>query len=150
MREGFVGGVVLEQAALADDLLLLGEHLVHVVTAQPLILDDDLGEDVLGLAEGQSERRLQQAFASRVIQFNPHLFELLHILDDAVQQGGKILAGRQGMVEDGDFLLQFGGDFQRRRHEHDCFQAVLQVQRDVLELADHGEVAPGQEMDGNP
>src|SRR5207248_1513544 len=40
----FVRRVILQQPAFADDLLLLGKNLVHILAAQPLVFDDDLGE----------------------------------------------------------------------------------------------------------
>ena len=65
LREVLARRVILQQAALADDLLLLGKDLVDVVAAQALVLDDDLGEDILRLAQRQAQRRLQQPLAAR-------------------------------------------------------------------------------------
>ena len=70
------GRVIFQQAALADDLLFLGEHLVDVVAAQALVLDDDFGEDIFRLAQGQAQRRLQQPLAPGVVQVDAHLLEL--------------------------------------------------------------------------
>ncbi len=40
------------------------------------------------------ERRLQQPLAARVVQVDLHLLELLHVLDDPVEQRGQFLARR--------------------------------------------------------
>jgi hypothetical protein len=64
---------------------------------------------------------------------------------DLVQQRAQVLPRRQRKIEHGDFLFQFGGDFQDGRHQQDRFEAVLEVQGDVLELANDGEMIAGQE-----
>ena len=87
----FGGGVILEQAALADNLLF-SARLVDIVPAEALVLDDDLGEDILGLA-GQAESGLQEALAAGVVQFDADLLELFDIGDDAVEQPAQVLAG---------------------------------------------------------
>ena len=79
LRETFVRGVILQQPALADDLLLLGEHLVHVVAAEALVLDDDFGKNIFRFAQRQAEGRLQQPLAAGVVQIDLHLLELLHV-----------------------------------------------------------------------
>src|SRR5258708_25180812 len=38
----FIGGIVLQQAAFPDDLLLFGKDFINMFTAQPLVLDDNL------------------------------------------------------------------------------------------------------------
>ncbi len=38
--------VVVEQAALADDLPLLGKHALYVIRRQAAIADQRLGEDI--------------------------------------------------------------------------------------------------------
>ena len=59
-----LGRVILQQPALADDLLFLGEHFIDVIAAQSLLLDDDSGENIFRLAERQAERRLPARFQS--------------------------------------------------------------------------------------
>ena len=89
------GRVILQQPALADDLLLLGKDLVHVLAAQALVLDDDLGENIFRLAQRQAQRRLQQPLAARVVQINlAPASDLLHVGDDLVEHFAQILPGR--------------------------------------------------------
>ena len=88
---------------------------------------------------------MQQTLATRVIQFNFHLLELLHVGDDAIQQFGKIVAHRQRMIQHRDFFFEFGGNLQHGRDEDDGLETVLQVQRDFLELARDGVIALGEE-----
>ncbi len=143
--EGLLGLVVLEQAALADDLLFLGEHLGDVVAAEAAVLDDDLGEDVFGFAHGEAEGGLEQAFTADGVQFDLDLFQLLDVLDDEVELVAEVVLGGEGEVEDGDFLFQFGGDFEQGRDEEDGLVGVLEVEGDFLESADDGEVVSAEE-----
>ena len=53
IAEFFLRFVVLQQAALLDDLLLFAENDVHVVGAQPAVDDQRFGEHVLGFFERQ-------------------------------------------------------------------------------------------------
>jgi hypothetical protein len=41
-----LGGIVFQEPAFPDDLLLFREHLVNVIGAEALFFDDDLGQDV--------------------------------------------------------------------------------------------------------
>src|SRR6266487_4550221 len=86
--------------------MLLSEDLAHILGAQTLILDDDLGENVLRLAEGETEGGLQQPFAAGFIEVNGHLLELLHVLEDLVQQTRKLFARGEGKGQHGDFFFQ--------------------------------------------
>jgi len=96
VREALVRGVILEQSALADDLLLFGKNLVHVIAAQAFLFHDDFGEHVFCLAQGQAQRRLQQPFAPGAVQINSHLLELAHLGNDPVEQRGQIFAEGSG------------------------------------------------------
>ena len=71
--------VIFQQAALADNLLLFGEHGLHVTAAQTLLLHDELGENIFRLAQGEAQRRLQQPLAPGIVQVDPHVFELLDL-----------------------------------------------------------------------
>ena len=110
------GGVILQQAALADDLLLLGEHLVDVVSAEARVLNDDLGEHILGLAERQTQSRLQQPITTRRVEINDHLLDGAHILQNSIQQRAQVFLGGQRETQDGNFLVQFRGNLQQWRH----------------------------------
>ena len=112
MRERFVRRVIIEQPALADNLLLLGKDLIDVVAAQALVLHNDFREHVFRFAERQAQRSLQQPLATRLIEVDLHLFELLHVLDNFVEQRRQVLARREREIEHRDFFFQFGGDFQ--------------------------------------
>ena len=113
--------------------------------AQPLVLDDDFGEHVFRLAQRQAQRRLQQPLAALGVEIDLHLFPVADLGDDFVEHFAEVLLGRLRKIDDGDFLVQFRRDFHHRRNQHDGFEAVFQVQRDVLELADDGEIVFGQE-----
>ena len=56
--------VVLQQAALADDLLLLAEDDADVVGVELAVDDEGLGEDVLRLLERQPARGVDQPLAA--------------------------------------------------------------------------------------
>jgi hypothetical protein len=143
--EIFAGGVVLEQAAFADDLLFLGEDFVDVIGTEALVFDDDLGENILRFAEGKSERGLQQPLAPLAVQLDFHLFEFAHVLDDFIEQGGKVVFGRLREIDDGDLLVELGRDLHHRRNQDDGLETVLEMEGDVLEPPDNCEVIAGQE-----
>ena len=126
-------------------MLLLGEHLVDVVSAEARVLNDDLGEHILGLAERQTQGRLQQPITTRRVQIDIHLLDGAHILQNSIQQRAQVFLGGQRETQDGNFLVQFRGNLQQRRHQDDRLETVLQVQRDVLELTDDGEIGLRQE-----
>ena len=142
-------GIILQQPALADDLLFLREHGVHVFAGEAAVLHDDLGEDVLGLGQREAERGLDQPFAAGVVERDLDLLQREQIGDDLVQQRRQVVLRRQRIIEDGDLLLQLDGDLECRRDEDDRLEAVLQVQRHVAQLADGrgvgGLVALGEE-----
>ncbi len=96
LRKVFVGGVIFQQTAFADDLLFLGENFVHVVAAQAFGLDDDFGEHVFRFAQGQAQRRLQQTLAAGVIQFNVDLLELFDVRNDSIEQRAQVRRARAG------------------------------------------------------
>ena len=60
IREGFRGGVVFQEAGLADDLLFFRKNDVHI---KRVLLDQGLGEDVFRLGGGQAQGGLQDALA---------------------------------------------------------------------------------------
>ena len=145
VSKAFVGGVIFQQAALADNLLFLVQHVIHVVTAEAVVADDDLGKNIFGLAQRQAEGGGQQPLAIRVSKIYGHLCVLRHVGDDLVQQPAQVVAGRQGEIQDGDLLFQFSRNHHHRRDDQDGLETVLQVQRDFLELADHGEIVAAEE-----
>ena len=60
---------------------------VHVLgTVNRSSLTMILAKNIFRLAERQTERGLQQPFASRVVQVNFHLMKLFHVGDDLVEQ----------------------------------------------------------------
>jgi hypothetical protein len=74
-----------------------------------------------------------------------NLFPVADFGDDFVEHRAQVLLGRLRKIDDGDFLVQFRRNFHHRRNQHDGFEAVFQMQGDVLELADDGEIVFGQE-----
>ena len=56
VAEAFGGGVIFQEAGLADDLLFFGEDHVHI---KRVLLDQRLGEDVLGLGRREAQGGLQ-------------------------------------------------------------------------------------------
>ncbi len=91
--------VILQQSAFANDLLFLRENFVDIIAAQPLVFDDDFGEDIFRLAKGQAQRRLQQPLAARFLKFDLDLLEFLDIGNNLVKQRAQILARRQRIVQ---------------------------------------------------
>ena len=139
------GGVVRQEAALADDLLLFGEHLIDVLAAEAGVLDDDLGEHILGLAEGQPQGGLQQPIPACRIEVDGHFLDGAHVIEDTIQQRTQVFLGGQRKTQDGDLLVQLRGNLQQWRHQDHRLEAVLQVQGDILELANDGEIGLRQE-----
>src|SRR6185436_7608805 len=145
IRETLVSRIIFKQAAFADDLLLFGENLVHIVTAEALVLDNDLRKHVFRLAQRQPERCREQAFASALVQIDLHLFVMAEIENDLVEQRSQVLARRQREVQHRHFLFQLGGNLHDRRNQNDGLETVLQVQRDLLQLPDDRKIVSGQE-----
>ena len=145
VAKSFVRRVVFEQAAFADDLLLLGEHFVDVIAAQPLVFHDDFGENIFRLAQRQAERGLQQAFpacVSRSIFTCLNCFTSSMILSSNAPRSSRVGSGKLRTV------ISFSssvGNFHHRRNQDDRLETVLQVQRDFLELADDGEIVLREE-----
>ena len=98
MEKDLGGGVVFQEPALADDLLLLGKHFIDIVAAQSLVLDDDFGEHVFRLAESQAERGLQQAVPARLVQINLDLLKLFDVVNNLVQQSTEIILDGSGKL----------------------------------------------------
>jgi hypothetical protein len=86
--ECFLAGVVFEQAAFANDLLFLSKNRLDGVAVEALFLDQDFGEYIFGLAQGQAECGLQQVFAVGVIQVDLNLRVWFDLLNDPVEQFG--------------------------------------------------------------
>src|SRR5262245_14410416 len=107
--------------------------------------NEDAGENIFRFAERQAEGGLEQAIASFVVQLEFDLSEAAHFFGDFFEEVREFLHARQGEVQDGDFLLELGWDFQYRGDNHDRFEAVLQVKGDLLEFSNDGVVPFGKE-----
>src|SRR5205823_6775334 len=65
--------------------------------------------------------------------------------NNPLQQEREFIAVGQREIQHRDFFFQLGGNLQRGRDEDDRFETVLQVQRDLLELPNDGEVVLREE-----
>ena len=84
--ESLLALVVFQQAALADDLLLLAEDDADVVGVELAVEHQRLGEDVLRLLERQPAGRVQQPLAALGVEVDLDLRLVLHVLDDPIEQ----------------------------------------------------------------
>jgi len=144
MFEIFAGGVVFEQAAFTNDLLLFGEDFVDVIAGEALFFDDDLGENIFRFAESEAKRGLQEPVAAAIVQFDFDLLELFDVPNDLVEEFAEIFARWKRVIEDCDFLFEFGRNLHYGRNNNDGFKTVLEVEGDLFELTNDGVVGFGQ------
>ena len=134
------GGVhldVVEDAALADDLLLLAGddlHGVHAPEAVPVLRETE-GE--VGLGVGQSKGGVDEVLLQVGVDVRvPPRHE--------VQAPRQVVLVREGDGLQGDVLVQLGGELREGGDEHQVLVAVLELHR---ELAQHLRHLPvGEEL----
>ena len=91
--------VILQQAALLDDLLFLAEDHAHVVGIELAVKHQGLGEDVFRFLERQPPGGMQADARGRRHPDRSDLRGVLHVLDDPIQQSVEILDRRQAELD---------------------------------------------------
>ena len=139
--------VVLEQAALADDLPLLLQDQLHVVGVQAVVLRDGLGERVLRLRKREAQGGLHQRVGLAAVHVDGRAVALAQDLHDLDEQPLEVVLGGQRDVEDGDLLLQLHRDGQAGGEEDQRGVRRLEVMGQLAQPAhDHRVVQERMEV----
>ncbi len=130
-RELLLALVVLQRAALADDLLLLAENDADVVGVELAVEHQGLGEYVFGLFERQAPRGVHQLLASFGVEVDADPRLVLDVVDDAIEQPVEVVDRRRAELDHGDVFGQLNRDLHDRRHEHDRLVSIAQGVGDI-------------------
>ncbi|NIR59735.1 MAG: hypothetical protein GWO02_09530 [Gammaproteobacteria bacterium] len=132
---------VVQDAGLADDLLLLPEDPFHVMEVEAAVVGDGAGKGALDLHVGQPERGVGQRFHQAGAALDRERRGVFDELDEALDEASHLVSPRQRKVQDGDLLLQFVGEVRARRDDHAV--GMIPPGADV-----DGEVAQATPIDG--
>ena len=139
-----VGGEVLQQPALADDLPLLLQHQLDVVGAELAVVGHRLGEGVLGLGERQPEGRGDELLGLLAGELHRRAAGLAEHRDDLPEERQQVVGGGERHVEDRDLLLQLRRDDQRGREEQHGGVGRLEGVGQVAQRPHHRRVGRGR------
>jgi hypothetical protein len=130
-----LGFEVLQDAGLADQLLLLGHDQVHVEAA---LLHQAAGEDVLGLGDGEAEGGLEEVFPLLRGELHLHPLFAAHGVGGAGEQPVQIAQPRQGVVYHGHVFLQLVGELEHGGEQDHRSVGGVEGVGQVAQLADDG------------
>ena len=108
---------------------------------------DDFVVDALGFHDGQGERvfRLGGGEAERALQrgLPDDFVDVLDLggLEDAIEHDAEACVVRQAEIDVGDFVFEFGWEFEAAAEQDECVAVGFGDAQDVLDAADQHRVA---------